>query len=133
SMAASRETLKRTSTARCTTRSLTINVVRVWEENPPKGEPAVAWHLYTSLPIKTKKQIERIVDIYRSRWLIEEYFKALKTGCQIERRLFSTLNSWYKMIALYLPIANTLLNLRHMDDSEYVANENRQVLSHTQI
>ncbi|MCJ8276271.1 MAG: transposase, partial [Bdellovibrionales bacterium] len=84
-------------------------------------------------PIDDIEEALKVIDIYRRRWVIEEYFKALKTGCQIERRLFSTLNSWYKMIALYLPIANTLLNLRHMDDSEYVANENRQVLSHTQI
>jgi DDE family transposase len=65
---------------------LTLNVVRVWEPKPPRGAPAVCWMLYTSEPIDTAEQLLTIVDQYRSRWVIEEFFKALKTGCAFEKR-----------------------------------------------
>ena len=39
----------------------------------------VDWLLLTSEPIDTDEQILEVVDIYRARWLIEEYFSALKT------------------------------------------------------
>jgi IS4 transposase len=42
--------------------------------------------LYTSEPIDTAEQLLTIVDQYRSRWVIEEFFKALKTGCAFEKR-----------------------------------------------
>ena len=35
----------------------------------------------TTEPIDTVEQVLRIVDWYRARWVIEEFFKALKTGC----------------------------------------------------
>jgi hypothetical protein len=31
-------------------------------------------------------EIAFVVDCYRGRWIVEEFFKALKTGCQYERR-----------------------------------------------
>lgn len=95
---------------------LTVNVVHVKEVNPPDKEKPIEWYLLTNEPINNLKDALKVIDIYRRRWVIEEYFKALKSGCQIERRLFSNLESWYKMIALYLPVATMLLNLRYIDD-----------------
>ena len=63
-----------------------MNVVRVWETDPPRGQPAVQWVLLTSEKIGSAAALQRVVDIYRKRWLIEEYFKALKTGCSLEKR-----------------------------------------------
>jgi hypothetical protein len=39
----------------------------------------------TTEPIATEQQVAAVVDAYRQRWLIEEFFKALKTGCQYQQ------------------------------------------------
>jgi hypothetical protein len=45
------------------------------------------------------------VDCYRGRWTIEEYFKALKTGCQYERRQLETAHSLLNALAILAPVA----------------------------
>jgi hypothetical protein len=52
------------------------------------------------------------VDAYRARWVIEELFKALKTGCQIEKRQMESYAALRIALALFLPIAVRLLALR---------------------
>jgi hypothetical protein len=92
--------------------TLTLNVVCVSEPNPPQGEPAVEWLLYTPLPVETAQQVAEVVDIYRARWTTEEFYKALKTGCAYESREFETLHALLVILALSLPIACELLWLR---------------------
>ena len=92
--------------------TLELNVVRVWEPAPPPGEQPVEWVLLTSDPIDNEEQILRIVDRYRARWTIEEYFKALKTGCAFETRQLADYESLANALAVFAPIACTLLDLR---------------------
>jgi Transposase DNA-binding/Transposase DDE domain len=92
--------------------TLSLNVVRVWEPTPPPGEKPVEWVLFTTDPIDNEEQILRIVDRYRARWTIEEYFKALKTGCAYESRQLEDFNSLVNVLAVFAPIACTLLDLR---------------------
>jgi hypothetical protein len=89
-----------------------VNVVRVWEENPPDGEKAIEWLLFTSEPIDTQEQILAIVDVYRCRWLIEEFIKALKTGCAVEQRGFLQAHALKNVFALTLPVAWQMLAMR---------------------
>lgn len=91
---------------------LEVNVVRVWEAEPPRGQPAVEWVLLTSEKISTAAALQRVVDVYRKRWLIEEYFKALKTGCSLEKRQVASFEALKKVLALLAPIAYRLLRLR---------------------
>lgn len=91
---------------------LPINVVRVFEPQPPAGEKAVEWLLFTSKAVETAADIEHIVDIYRQRWVIEEYFKALKTGCIYEKRELESREALLKSLALFAPVACRLLWLR---------------------
>jgi transposase-like protein len=92
--------------------TLVVNVVRVWEQAPPPGEQPVEWVLLTSDPIATADQILKTVDRYRTRWTIEEYFKALKTGCAYESRQLEDHQSLANALAVFAPIACTLLELR---------------------
>jgi hypothetical protein len=92
--------------------SIELNVVHVFEPNPPAGEPAVEWALYTTEPIETATQIAEVIDIYRTRWLIEECNKALKTGCRYEHRQFEGRHALLVLLAMTLPIACELLWLR---------------------
>ena len=113
--AATRVSLPRTSTAKgAGTERLSVNVVHVLEPEPPAGEVPVEWFLLTSLPVSTPKQIACVVDYYRARWIIEEYFKALKTGCQYERRQLTTSKRLLNALALLAPVAWRLLLLRHL-------------------
>jgi hypothetical protein len=94
-------------------RSEPINVVRVWEPDPPKGATPVEWYLYTSEPIDTPEQQFKIVDHYRARWTIEEYFKAIKTGCDFERRQLQDYEALVNLLAVFAPIAYHLLLIRN--------------------
>jgi hypothetical protein len=94
--------------------SLKLNVVHVFEAKPPPGEPAVEWFLLTNLPVSTSEEIAFAVDCYRGRWTIEEFFKALKTGCQYERRQLESAESLLKALAIFAPVAWRLLLLRHL-------------------
>jgi Transposase DNA-binding/Transposase DDE domain len=92
--------------------SLTINVVRVWEPDPPEGQTPVEWILLTTEPIKSVEDILRIVDRYRARWTIEEYFKALKAGCAYENRQLADYESLVNALAVFAPIACSLLAMK---------------------
>jgi hypothetical protein len=94
-----------------------LNVVRVWEPKPPNGQPPVEWILYTTEPVDTPEQIERVVDIYRARWTIEEFFKALKTGCSIEKRQLETFDTLTNAVAIFTPIAWRMLLARSVSRS----------------
>ncbi|GAC1353343.1 MAG: IS4 family transposase [Polyangiales bacterium] len=91
---------------------LSVNVVRVWERDPPSDEPAVEWILFTTEEVSTRGQLARIVDVYRLRWTIEEFFKALKTGCALERRQIESYEALKNVLGLFIPIAYRLLLLR---------------------
>ena len=93
---------------------LELNVVLVHEPSPPEGAEPVDWCLITTEPIDTAEDVAAIVDAYRARWVIEEYFKALKTGCGFEKRQLETRASILNALALFAPIAWQLLVLRHL-------------------
>jgi len=94
--------------------TLTLNVVRVWEPEPPDDEQPVEWLLLTTLPIASAEEVAFIVDTYRRRWLIEELFKALKTGCQYEKLQLESKDALANALATLLPVAWRILLLRHL-------------------
>lgn len=93
--------------------ALTLNVVNVFEKNVPKGESPIEWLLLTTEPVDTLEQMSRVVDAYRARWRIEEYFKALKSGCNVERRQLESVQTLSNALAIFVPIAWALLQLRN--------------------
>jgi hypothetical protein len=92
--------------------SLHLSLVRVWEPAPPAGEKGIEWLLLTTETCETPAEILRVVDIYRSRWMIEDFLKALKTGCLLEQRQLESRHALLNLLALFLPIAVHLLLLR---------------------
>ena len=95
--------------------SLSVNVVRVREASSPDGEIPVEWILFTSEPIGSEADVAAIVDGYRRRWLIEEYFKAIKTGCNYEDRELESLRTLTNLLAIISVIAWRLLLLRALE------------------
>jgi hypothetical protein len=108
-------TLKGTKYSGIKTDPFQVNVVRVWEPRPPKGQPAVEWVLVTTERASSASALKHVVDIYRLRWTIEEYFKALKTGCALEKRQVESYEALRKVLALFIPIAYRLLLLRGLE------------------
>lgn len=94
---------------------LEVSLVNVIEAAPPDGNAPVHWLLATSEPVDTTEQIAAVVDAYRARWLIEEYFKALKTGCDYEGRQLRSIRTLTNALGLLVPIAWRLLLLRTLE------------------
>jgi len=115
SFAAASVELPRTGDARdAEAKTLRLNVIHVFEPKPPPGQPAVEWFLLTDLPIDSPEAIAFAVDCYRGRWFIEEFFKALKTGCQYERRQLESAENLLNALAILAPVAWRLMLLRHV-------------------
>jgi len=91
-----------------------VNVVHVRELDAPHDEPPVDWLLCTTEPIDTAEQLMAIVDAYRARWVIEEFFKALKTGCALEKRQLESYRALTNALALFVPVAWRLLLARSL-------------------
>lgn len=87
-------------------------VVRVWEETPAEGYEPLEWILLTSVPVHTVEQAWERVDWYRTRWIVEDYHKCLKTGCSIEERQLQTYEGLQRLLGFLAPIAVRLLQLR---------------------
>ena len=82
--------------------------VRAWCEE----EPDIEWILFTLSSITTFKEALEIVAIYRHRWIIEEYHKCLKTGCQIEKVQLKTADRLLALFGILGVIATQLLQLK---------------------
>jgi hypothetical protein len=93
-------------------RWLPVNIVEVHEIDPPQGAEPVEWLLVTSEPIETIADVHAVVLLYSTRWIIEEYFKALKTGCAIGKRQLETYDAVVNLLAIFAPIAWQMLALR---------------------
>jgi len=96
----------------CTAESVVVNVVQARELDAPSGVEPVEWTIITTEPVETAEQALQVVDWYRARWVIEEYFKALKTGCAYEARQLESRDALFIALALMIPIAWRLLLLR---------------------
>lgn len=89
-----------------------LHVVHVFEPNAPVGEDPVEWILLTDEPITTEAGLRGVVECYRQRWIIEEFFKAIKTGCAYEKRQLETYEALQNALAMTLPLAWSMLLLR---------------------
>jgi hypothetical protein len=94
--------------------TLMLNFVHVFEKDPPEGEVPIDWKLVTREPCASRKEVEAVVDAYRTRWVIEELNKALKTGCGIERCQLESVDPILNLLAIMLPVAVQLLALRSL-------------------
>lgn len=95
---------------------LAVNVVQVFEIDAPTGETPVCWTLFTNEPVRNIDEATAVVDHYRARWRVEEYFKALKTGCQFEKRQLETYDGLLKALAMFIPLAWRLLAVKTFVD-----------------
>jgi hypothetical protein len=84
---------------------VSINVVLVREVAPPEGEEPIEWLLLTTLPIDTLDDVRQIIQYYSVRWMIEVFFRTLKSGCRVEKRRFEHIGRLLPCVAVYLTVA----------------------------
>jgi hypothetical protein len=112
---ASREAEMEVRTARVTLRppwrsdrklaAVTVNVVLVREMDPPKNDEPVEWLLLTSLPVNEIDDVRQVIQYYCVRWMIEVFFRVLKSGCRVEQRRFEHIDRLLSCLAVYLIVA----------------------------
>jgi hypothetical protein len=83
-------------------RDVSLNAVLVTEVDPPEGDTPVEWMLLTSLPINDVEQVRTVIQYYCVRWMIEVFFRTLKSGCRVEQRRFEHLDRVLPCLAVYL-------------------------------
>jgi hypothetical protein len=83
-------------------RDVAVNVILVTEVDPPEGDIPVEWILLTSLPIDNEEQVRIVIQYYCVRWMIEVFFRTLKSGCRAEERRFEHLDRVLPCLAVYL-------------------------------
>jgi len=90
------------------------HVLRVFEQDPPPGIKPLEWILLTDQPVETLEQAIECALMYACRWLVEEFHKALKTGCGAERLQLETKERLFACIAVMSLVALRLIHLREV-------------------
>jgi len=97
---------------------LPVWAVRVWEPEPPPGVEPLEWILLSNGPVASWDDACAVQRWYEYRWLIEDFHKAQKTGCAIEKPQFTKEARLQPVIALLSVIAVRLLLLRWLSRDE---------------
>lgn len=88
------------------------NTVYVIEKHPPNGQEPLEWILLTSVEVNSFEDACQIIEWYKCRWIIEEYHKALKSGCKVEKRQLKTVDRLENFLGIANIVALRLLKLR---------------------
>lgn len=92
--------------------SLTLQMVEVEEVDPPEGEEAIHWRLLTSHALGAEDDAWQIVDWYRQRWRIEEYFRVLKrSGIDLEAAMVEGRHALFNLVAMAAVAAVAVMQL----------------------
>ena len=87
-------------------------VVRVWEATGQDAAPSLEWLLLCDQPVTNFAQALVCARQYASRWLIEDFHKALKTGLGAEKLQLQTAARLFTAVALLSVVALALVDLR---------------------
>lgn len=92
--------------------TVTLTMVDVRETSKPKGGEPIHWRLLTTHDVTSLGEARRIIDLYRMRWTIEEYFHTLKTaGFDIEAADIGDPQAMIKFVAAATVAAVTVMVL----------------------
>lgn len=91
----------RTKFLRHMPKSFSLTVVDVREINPPAGVEPLHWRLFTTHHVANTDDAWCIVEWYKRRWLIEQFFRVLKTqGFKLEDSQISAADRLLKLVAI---------------------------------
>ena len=94
-----------------------LTFIELSEPNPPAGTEPVTWRLLTTHAAPDAPAAWQIVDWYRMRWVIEQFFRILKRqGLQIEDSQLDTADRLIKLTAIAARAAVIILQLTQARD-----------------
>ncbi len=97
--------------------SLSLHLVDVREVDPQAGTEPLHWRLLTTHPVANAEQAWRIVEWYKRRWLIEQFFRVLKTqGFRLEDSQVGTAERLLKLVAIAAKAAVITIQLLQARD-----------------
>ena len=79
---------------------VTVYGVHIVEREPPAGEEAVEWHLLTTVEVAEAADAAEVVSHYLQRSRVEDFFRVLKAGCQLEHLRFWTTDRLPRALAI---------------------------------
>ena len=91
---------------------ITCTAVRVWEVAAPDAEERLEWILLCDTDVESFAQARACALQYATRWVIEEYHKAIKTGLGAERLQLESAERLFAAIAIMSVVALRLIALR---------------------
>ena len=92
--------------------SIPLTMVDVREISSSHDGQPIHWRLLTTHAVKSPKQARRMVDLYRKRWSIEEFFRTLKSaGFDIEEADIGDPQVMIKFVAAAAVAAVTIMQL----------------------
>ena len=97
--------------ARAGAPAIEITAISAREENPPPGEKPLVWRLLTNRKAQTLEEAVELIEWYRRRWLIEIFFRILKSGCRVESLQLSSMERLERALVIYLIIAWRILHV----------------------
>lgn len=93
-------------------KSLSLTLVDVREVEPQAGIEPLHWRLLTTHPVMTAEEAWRIIEWYKRRWVIEQFFRILKTqGFKLEDSQIGTAERLLKLVAIAAKAAVITLQL----------------------
>jgi len=93
-------------------KSLLLSAVDVHEVDAPPGVTPIHWLLLTSHDVSDPQRAREIVDLYKSRWWIEQLFRTLKSaGFRIEESELGDPEAFMNFAGLATIAAVTLMQL----------------------
>jgi hypothetical protein len=97
--------------------SLPLTLVDVREVDPAAGTEPLHWRLLTTHPVTNAEDAWRIVEWYKQRWLIEQFFRVLKTqGFRLEDCQIATAERLLKLVAIAAKAAVITIQLLQARD-----------------
>jgi hypothetical protein len=92
--------------------TVTLTIVDVREASPPKDGKPIHWRLLTTHAVSNLGEARKIIDYYRVRWTIEEFFHTLKTaGFDIEAADIGDPQTMIKFVTAVAIAAVTVMQL----------------------
>lgn len=99
--------------------TVSVSLVEVVEIGAPAEVEPIHWRLLTTHPVDDPGQAWRIVEWYRMRWIIEQFFRTLKQqGLQLEDSQVETAERLIKLTAIAARAAALIMQLVQARDGQ---------------
>ena len=100
-------------------KTVEVTLVEAAEVDAPEGAEPILWRLLTTHLVPDAKTALRVVEWYRRRWLIEQFFRTLKQqGLQLEDSQLHTAERLIKLTAIAARAACVIMQLVQARDGQ---------------